>query len=220
MYLQRALRTGFVDIVKFAVRGLRARAIGLIRSLTRAVQQSKDASMRHMITHSRGFIGFVSALVGLTASMTVWAVVSGHPLLNTEAPDFALKAFSGDNVRLSEHRGDVIVLTFWSGGCAPCALQLAMLDRSYKTYQSAGLQMYGISVDDNATREKRFAAAHDVGFTLLADPKKNVSRRYEVDQLPLAVLIDRNGIVRSVHREFSPQGEELYLQQLRTLLNE
>jgi peroxiredoxin len=173
-----------------------------------------------MIAHSRSFIGFVSALVGLTATMTVWAAVAGHPLLKTQAPDFALKAFAGNNVRLSEHRGDVIVLTFWSGGCGPCALQLATLDESFKTYQSAGLQMYGISVDDNAVREKRFAQAHDVGFTLLRDPKKAVSRRYQVDHLPMAVLIDRSGVVRYVHREFGPKGEELYLQQLRTLLNE
>jgi peroxiredoxin len=173
-----------------------------------------------MIAHSRGFIGIVSALVGLTATMAVWAAVTGHPLLDTQAPDFALKAFAGSNVRLSEHRGDVIVLTFWSGGCGPCALQLRTLDKSFKTYQSAGLQMYGISVDDYALREQRFVQAHPVGFTLLSDPKKDVSRRYQVDHLPMAVLIDRNGVVRYVHRDFGPNGEELYLQQLRTLLNE
>jgi peroxiredoxin len=185
----------FVDIVKFAMRGLRAR----------------------MKPHPRGQI---FAVLAVMISMTVQAAVTGHALLDTEAPDFALRAFVGQNVRLSEHRGDVIVLTFWSSTCAQCGAQLSALDRSFKTYQSAGLQIYGISVDDNAARAKEFAKAHAVGFTLLADPDKEVSRAYRVDNLPMVVLVDRNGTVRYVHRDFGSKGEALYLQQLRTLLNE
>jgi peroxiredoxin len=181
----------------------------------RANKQSKDASVRRMKALTRGFV-FALAVMSLTAQ----AAITGHPLLDTEAPDFALHAFVGQNVRLSEHRGDVIVLTFWSSRCAPCGAQLAALDRSYKTYQSAGLQMYGISVDDDARHATEFARDHAVGFTLLADPDKEVSRAYQVDNLPMVVLIDRNGTVRYVHRDFGSKGEALYLQQLRTLLNE
>jgi hypothetical protein len=47
-----------------------------------------------------------------------------------------------------------------------------------------------------------------------------VSRRYEVDNLPMTLLIDRNGIVRYVLRDYSAKSDDLYLQQLRTLLNE
>lgn len=152
--------------------------------------------------------------------MRAGAAITGHVLLDTQAPDFALRAFVGQNIRLSEHRGDVIVLTFWSSRCGPCGNQLAALDRSYKTYESAGLQMYGISVDDDAMRAKEFAKSHSVGFPLLSDPDKQVSRKYQVDYLPMVVLIDRNGTVRHVHREFGSKGEALYLEQLRTLLNE
>jgi peroxiredoxin len=201
MYLQRALRTPFVDIVKFAMRGLRARGIG-----------------SSCVTKS--FAVAVCVLVLAALNVAARAAVSGHALLDTQAPDFALRAFVGQNVRLSEHLGDVVVLTFWSSRCAPCGPQLTALDRSYKTYQSAGLQMYGISVDDDAMRAKEFAKGHAVGFALLADPDKDVSRAYQVDYLPMVVLIDRNGTVRYVHREFGSKGEELYLQQLRTLLNE
>jgi peroxiredoxin len=168
-----------------------------------------------MKAHSRGLI-FALAVMSLAAH----AAVTGHALLDTEAPDFALHAFVGQNVRLSEHRGDVIVLTFWSSNCAQCGPQLEALDRSFKTYESAGLKIFGISVDDDAMRAKEFAKDHAVGFTLLSDPKKDVSRAYRVDNLPMAVLIDRNGTVRYVHRDFGSKGEALYLQQLRTLLNE
>jgi peroxiredoxin len=142
-------------------------------------------------------------------------------LLGKEAPDFALRAVAGSNVRLSEHKGDVVVLSFWSSRCSPCRTQLSSLDKSLATYRSAGLQMYGINVDDDQTRALEFArAGQTVSFALLLDPEKAVSRRYEVDNLPMTLLIDRNGIVRYVLRDYSAKSEDQYLRELRSLLNE
>lgn len=145
----------------------------------------------------------------------------GYFLIGHEAPDFALHALVGGNVRLSEQRGEVVVLSFWSSRCAPCRTQLTALDRSLATYRSAGLQIYGINVDDDQTRAIEFAhGGQAVTFALLLDPEKAVSRRYEVDTLPMTLLIDRNGTVRYVLRDYSAKSDDLYLRQLRTLLNE
>lgn len=98
--------------------------------------------------------------------------------------------------------------------------ELEALGRSFTTYRSAGLQMFGVSVDDDQVRAHDFVGKHRVGFAMLADPQKSVSRLYQVDNLPMTILIDRGGIVRQVMRDFGPKSEALYLQQLRTLLNE
>jgi len=144
-----------------------------------------------------------------------------YSLLGHEAPDFALRAVAGSNVRLSEHRGDVVVLSFWSSRCGPCRTQLSALDRSLATYRSAGLQIYGINVDDDQTRAIEFVhGGQNLSFALLLDPQKSVSRTYAVDNLPMTLLIDRNGIVRYVLRDYHAKSDDLYLQQLRTLLNE
>jgi peroxiredoxin len=148
------------------------------------------------------------------------AAAPTYGLLGHEAPDFALHAVSGGNVRLSEHRGDVVVLSFWSSRCTPCRAQLAALDKSLATYRSAGLQVYGINVDDDQTRALDFAHGQSVAFALLLDPEKNVSRSYEVDNLPMTVLVDRSGVVRHVLRDLNAKAQDLYLQQLRGLLNE
>jgi peroxiredoxin len=148
------------------------------------------------------------------------AATPAYGLLRHEAPDFALHAVTGGNVRLSEHRGDVIVLSFWGSRCTPCKAQLAALDKSLGTYRSAGLLIYGINVDDDQTRALEFAHGRTVAFALLLDPGKSVSRSYEVDNLPMTVLIDRNGIVRHVMRDYSAKDQETYLRQLRELLNE
>ncbi len=148
------------------------------------------------------------------------AAEPGYALLGRPAPDFALHANGGDNVRLSEHRGEVVVLSFWSSRCTPCRGQLAALNRSFLTYRSAGLEVYGVGVDDVPAQSQQFAHSVGVGFAMLLDPSKAVSRDYEVDNLPMTVLIDRNGVVRHVLREYTSANEALYLQELRALLNE
>ena len=156
----------------------------------------------------------------LVAAAAASASEPSYALLGQEAPDFALHAAAGDTVRLSEHRGEVVVLSFWSSRCTSCRTQLTALGRSLATYRSAGLSVYGVGVDDDPSQAREFAHAARVDFALLLDPAKAVSRSYQVDNLPMTVLIDRNGTVRYVLRDYSDASSKLYLQQLRTLLNE
>jgi len=169
------------------------------------------------------------ACTSVTAALCALALLVGasafgseapYALLGQAAPDFALHAAGGDNVRLSEHRGEVVVLSFWSSRCTSCRSQLATLNRSFATYRSAGLEVYGVGVDDDPSQAREFARSAGVAFALLLDPAKAVSRSYQVDNLPMTLLIDRNGTVRYVLREYSGANSTLYLQQLRTLLNE
>lgn len=159
---------------------------------------------------------FAAALV----SAAVAAPVADYPLLGRPAPDFALRAYAGPNVRLSESRGDVAVVTFWSSRCGTCRDHIETLGRALRTYGSAGLVVLAVSVDDDAARARDFAQYAPVGLPMLADPAKSVSRLYRVDSLPLTVLVDRAGRVRHVHHDFGTRGEEEFLKQLRTLLNE
>jgi peroxiredoxin len=153
-------------------------------------------------------------------AMTAVPAQPSYALLGQAAPDFALHASAGDNVRLSEHRGDVVVVSFWGSRCTPCRAQLAALNRSFLTYRSAGLAVYGVGVDDVPAQAQEFARSTGVGFAMLLDPAKSVSRSYQVDNLPMTVLIDRGGVIRYVLRDYSAANETLYLQELRALLNE
>ena len=159
------------------------------------------------------------ASAALAAGAAAFAAAA-YGLLGREAPDFGLHAVAGSNVRLSEYRGEVVVLSFWGSRCAPCRTQLAALDKSLRTYQSAGLRVFGINVDDDQARALEFAKSQSVGFPLLLDPEKSVSRRYGIDNLPMTLLVDRSGIVRYAHRDYSGKEDTLYLNELRALLNE
>jgi len=210
----------FVDIVKFAMRGLRAPTVASFGEGNFLGGQQPLCSAVPRLSGFRRLV-FVAVLVTGTLSTFGTALAAApYALLGQEAPDFALHALEGSNVRLSEHLGDVVVLSFWGSRCGPCRTQLDALEKSLRTYQSVGLQVFGISVDDDQAHALEFARGRSVGFPLLLDPEKSVSRRYQVDNLPMTLLIDRGGVVRHVHRDYSAKDEALYLQQLRALLNE
>ena len=185
----------------------------------------RDVAQRPVaLRWSAGACTGVTVLLGaLGLTLAAAAGLAAEPpyaLVGRAAPDFALHAAAGDNVRLSEHRGDVVVLSFWSSRCTSCRTQLAALNRSFATYRSAGLSIYGVGVDDDPVQSRDFARSARVDFALLLDPAKEVSRSYQVDNLPMTVLIDRNGTIRYVLRDYSDASSTLYLQRLRMLLNE
>ena len=143
-----------------------------------------------------------------------------HELLGLPVPDLVARGLAGENVRISEHRGEVVVVSFWSGTCNTCRAQLEALDRIAKTYGSAGLVVIGVNLDDNVARAEKFARAQDVGFQLLVSTAKSTGREFGVDRLPMVLFLDRAGVLRVAHREFKARDEAQYVRELRTLLDE
>jgi peroxiredoxin len=143
-----------------------------------------------------------------------------YDLVGQPAPDLVARGLTGENVRVSEHRGEVVVVSFWSGSCNTCRAQLEALDRISKTYSSAGLVVLGVNLDDNLVRAEKFARAQDVKFPLLISAPEATGRDYLVDRLPMIVFVDREGVLRAAHREFKARDEAQYVRELRKLLDE
>jgi peroxiredoxin len=164
---------------------------------------------------------FLSCLIpGLLAASSLAAAEPAHRLIGQGAPDFALKATSGTNFRLSEHRGEVVLVTFWGSRCGQCGAQLSAISRLVDTYRSAGLAALAVNVDDNQAAAAEYALAHPVSFPVLLDPDKGVARTYRVDNLPMLLLIDRAGTVRYVHRDHRSGDERKFLERIKPLLDE
>ena len=161
----------------------------------------------------------------LTAALAIlWSLPAlaarFHAVPGVPAPDFALRALAGPNVRLSEHVGQVVVVSFWGSGCDACRAQLEALEQDFGRYQAQGLRIYGVEVADDQTAALSFARGTRVTFPLLLDPAKAVARLYDVDNLPMTVLIDRDGKIRQVVRDFNETSRRACEDELRTLLAE
>ena len=154
--------------------------------------------------------------------MTVFAAISlaSSGLEGQLAPDFALKSSSGENLRLSEYRGDVVMINFWATWCGPCRQEMPLLDELYTRYERVGFSLLGVNIDDNTAKAMDMVSELGVSFPVLFDSRKEVSKLYEVSAMPVTVLIDREGTVRYVHHGYKPGYEDKYLDQIRSLLRE
>ena len=136
------------------------------------------------------------------------------------APDFALKSSTGENLRLSEYRGDVVMINFWATWCGPCRQEMPLLDELYNRYQRVGFNLLGVNIDDDSRRAMQMVEELGVNFPVLFDARKEVSELYKVNAMPVTVIVDRQGTVRYVHHGYKPGYEDKYLDQVRSLLRE
>lgn len=154
--------------------------------------------------------------------ITVFAATSlaSSGLEGQVAPDFALKSSTGENLRLSEYRGNVVMINFWATWCGPCRQEMPLLDELYTRYERVGFSLLGVNIDDDSRRAMQMIEDLGVSFPVLFDARKEVSELYEVEAMPVTVLVDREGNVRHVHHGYKPGYEDKYLDQVRSLLRE
>ena len=136
------------------------------------------------------------------------------------APDFALKSHSGENLRLSEFQGEVVMINFWASWCGPCRQEMPLLDELYTQYQPLGFTILGVNVEEDSSKAKQMLKESPVNFPILFDNKSEVSKLYNVVAMPSTVLVDRDGNVRYLHQGYKPGYEESYQQQVRALIRE
>jgi peroxiredoxin len=139
-------------------------------------------------------------------------------LAGADAPDFVLKSLAGKNLRLSEYRGEVVMLSFWATWCGDCRAQLAELGAMRDRYHDAGVELLAVSLDQSARQASEAAA--EASYPVLHDAAGEVGRLYDVDEMPVMVLIDRGGVVRDVFEGFRRGNEQQYLEKVQALLRE
>ncbi len=145
-------------------------------------------------------------------------LTAAAPRPGAPAPDFALKALSGENLRLSEFRGEVVLLTFWASWCGRCLDQLAALDRLAERYSGQAVHFVAVSIDADAHRAR--AAGERLGFPVLLDADGSIARAYAIDRMPLTLLVDADGELRHAHESYRGGDELNYAAELDALLVE
>ncbi|MEM9254725.1 MAG: TlpA disulfide reductase family protein [Pseudomonadota bacterium] len=151
----------------------------------------------------------------LAGTSLSWASTSGEPAAN-----FTLKSSGGDNIRLSEYRGQVVLINFWASWCGPCRQEFPHLDDLHEKYTDLGFTVFGVNVEQDRQSADRVLREIPVNFPILFDDENVVSELYNVDAMPMTVLVDRSGAVRFLHRGYKPGYEDNYERQVRALIKE
>jgi peroxiredoxin len=121
------------------------------------------------------------------------------------AAEFKLPAVNGEEISLQSFRGKVVLLNFWATWCGPCREELPELARMQEKFRPRGLVVVAVTVDNELENVRGFLKKHEVKLQALWDRRKKVADAYAVEKMPSSYLLDRNGVIRFVHRGYSPE---------------
>jgi peroxiredoxin len=118
------------------------------------------------------------------------AVEVGQP-----APDFTLPCFPTGQVRLDAGRGRVVLVNFWATWCPPCVEESPSLQKFTEQMRSQGVEVIGISVDQDTVALQKFIDQFHLTFTVGRDPDQTLAHRYGTFKYPETYIVDRDGRV-------------------------
>ena len=113
------------------------------------------------------------------------------------APDFAFTLFDGREFRLSDYRGQVILINFWASWCPPCRDEAPDLQALYDAYGADGFIVLGVNMLESSRRKALdFIDEFGIAYPNGEDLREKVTNLYRVEAPPESFLIDRRGAVR------------------------
>ena len=160
---------------------------------------------------------FTLRSIGLAAMMIACSSASilGQ---QAKAPQFVLRDINGRTVRLSDHKGKVVLINFWATWCPPCRAEMPDLVRLQREYAREGLQIIGITYPpEKLDRVRRFARNLKVNYPIILGTRQLKARFSSEDTLPLTVVINRDGNVSEIisgillHEEFDEKIKPLLM---------
>ncbi len=116
------------------------------------------------------------------------------------APDFTLDTLDGGRVTLSELRGKIVVVNFWTTWCPPCRTETPALEKAYEQYENSEVLILGVNLtnQDSVSAVESFAREFELTYPLLLDRDGSVGYLYQVNGLPTTYFINREGVIRTV----------------------
>jgi len=113
------------------------------------------------------------------------------------APDFSARTLDGETVRLSDYRGNPVVLNFFAGWCAPCKKEAPYLQAAYEK-GDGDFALLGITFQDTEATARNFADNYGVTYPILLDDSEEVGKTYRIRSFPVTFFIRSDGVIHSV----------------------
>ncbi len=148
--------------------------------------------------------GIVLAIAIAAIGLVLWVMFKGFGtdpravpfmLTNKPAPEFQIKRLdTGEMVKLSDFKGQPIVLNFWATWCGPCAMEHPVLEWGAKRFKDKAIFL-GIVFEDSEENTKDFLKRRGWSLTQLFDAKSTVAVDYGVAGVPETYFINRQGVI-------------------------
>lgn len=152
---------------------------------------------------------YLWAIVGVVAVVVVAWIgrESYRPVITgTEAPGFTYPSIDGEQVSLSDFRGEkVLLVNVWATWCTPCVVEMPSMQRLYESLEGEDFEILAVSVDARAGEVDAFGRPggdlrefiEELGLTfpILHDPSASIQTRYQTTGVPESFVIGKDGII-------------------------
>ena len=132
----------------------------------------------------------------LLAAITAIACSSNPP-----AADFTLTTFAGEKFRLSEQRGQAVVINFWYPSCPPCRDEMPAFQEVWEEYRGRNVRFIGLFVPqgfDTEVEARQFVDEFGLTFDFATDVRARVAQEYAVQFFPTTYFIDQAGRIHKM----------------------
>ena len=117
------------------------------------------------------------------------------PRQGEKAPDLELTDLNGKSHKLSEYKGKLVMLHFWTDWCEACRKEFPKLQQNYSEYQKEGLEIIAVNVGQPTAVTKEFQDNFNVTFPMLTDEQNISTESYNVTAYPTNYLINEDGVI-------------------------
>ncbi|HDQ26232.1 MAG TPA: TlpA family protein disulfide reductase [bacterium] len=122
------------------------------------------------------------------------------------APDFSMPSIKTGEIRLSDHKGKVIILDFWATWCPPCRAKIPFFMELQEEYGKKGFTMIGAAINDTEDKIKNYAKSQKINYPVGMADRKMANDYGGITGLPTTFVIDRQGVIRKVYVGFRPKS--------------
>jgi peroxiredoxin len=145
-------------------------------------------------------LGLAWILISADRSGTSTAGQIPAPQEGFLAPDFELETTTGETVKLSDLRGQAVLVNLWATWCPPCRAEMPAIERIHNEYQDDGLVVLAVNMtyQDAFSDIAPFVEEYNLTFPILLDKTNSVGSAYQLRSLPSSFFIDRDGIIQEV----------------------
>lgn len=144
--------------------------------------------------------GLVWIFISADKNAASFVGTAAAPQRNFLAPDFSLPTTDGETIRLSDFRGQAVLVNLWATWCPPCRAEMPAIEKVYNEYKDEGFIVFAIDMtyQDKLSAVPPFVQDHGLTFPILLDETGEAARAYQLRSLPSSFFIDRDGIIREV----------------------
>lgn len=150
------------------------------------------------------------------------AVGIGQDKNGSAAPNFEGKTLKGNNIKLSDYLGNVVLIDFWASWCPPCREEMPELIKFYKLHKDPKFELIAVNIDNDNNNAKLFLNKlfPEPPFSIVMDDSQKIPALFNIEAMPTTIFIDKKGKIRYQHDGFKKSYVKVFNEELSQLLKE